>query len=360
MSASFCFAVGSTYVDSTSGYSDYRTFIERWDGSAWSIVDSPNSVAGDSHLNKVSCASKSLCFAVGYDGPYVPHGRPLIERWNGSSWSVEHTPNVGAAINGLLRDVSCPIPSLCFAVGQYAPSSGNGQGLIERWDGSSWRLMPDVHEGLFFGVGCATASFCFASGIDYTFEGNHTVSLHLTELWDGSSFHLVTSATREGEFEVDGISCTSKAQCLGSGSLNNQFPSLSMMEVWDGVSWRAVETPHPAAPTDGRAFDRLVSVSCAEPTFCQAVGSHILTPPHSAHSDTLAERFDGSSWTVVRSPNGSPTPGANDALQAVSCPTRSRCLAMGHFDGPNGFFRTLAEQWNGESWSIVPSANRSA
>lgn len=359
-SVSLCFAVGNTYVDSTSGYSDYRSLIERWNGSSWSIVDSPNPTPGDTHLAKVSCASSSLCFAVGYEGPYVPHGHPLIIKWNGSLWSAVPTPNVNEASNALLRDVQCVTPSVCFAVGQYVPSQGNGSGLIERWNGSSWTAVAGPHEGLLVGVGCATASFCFASGIDYTFDGAHSVSLHLTELWDGSSWRLVPSGSHDGEYEVDSISCSSRIQCAGSGSLNNQFASLSMMEAWDGVSWRAVATPHPAAPSDGRAFDRLVSVSCADASFCQAIGSHVLTPPHSAHSDTLAERWDGSSWTILRTPNGSPTPGANDALLAVSCPTRSRCLAMGHYDGPNGFLRTLAEQWNGNSWSIVPSANRSA
>lgn len=357
-SVSFCFAVGTSY---SLHYNDYRTLIERWNGSSWSIVDSPNPTAGDTHLAKVSCASSSLCFAVGYEGPYVPHGRPLIMKWNGSSWSAVPTPNVNEASNALLRDVQCVNSSHCFAVGQFVPSQGNGSGLIERWDGSSWTAVAGPHEGILFGVGCATASFCFASGIDYTFDRTHTVSLHLTELWDGSSWRVVPPGTHDGEYEVDSISCSSRTQCAGSGSLNNQFSSLSMIEAWDGTSWRAIETPHPAVQgSNTRVFDRLVSVSCVDPAFCEAVGSHRADTLQKPHSDTLVERWDGSSWTIARSPNGSPTIGYDNALQAVACPTRSRCLAIGHYDAADGYMQTLAETWNGTSWSVAPSANRNA
>jgi hypothetical protein len=354
-SPSLCFAVGSTFMNGKDGYSDYRTLIERWNGSSWSIVDSPNSASGESHLSKVSCTSLSLCFAVGYDGPYVPRGRPLIVKWNGFSWSEVPTPNV----SGLLRDLQCPSSSLCFAVGQYAPSEGNGNGLIERWDGTSWTVMPDLHEGLLFAVGCATPSFCFATGIDYTFQGGHTVALHLTELWDGSSWRVVPSGTQQGEYEVDSISCSSRTQCAGSGSYNNQFPSLSMMEAWDGTSWRAVETPHPAVQAnEANVFDSLVSVSCVDASFCMAAGRHFSQIPHSQRSETLVERWGGSTWTIVRSPNGSPSPGFNDALQAVACVSESRCLAIGVFDALDGYLQVLAELWNGTSWSVVPSSNR--
>jgi hypothetical protein len=47
-------------------------------------------------LNGVSCPSSISCTAVGY---YFPgSGRQaLAEHWNGTAWSIQHTPNpVGA------------------------------------------------------------------------------------------------------------------------------------------------------------------------------------------------------------------------------------------------------------------------
>src|SRR6266581_4919074 len=259
-SISFCFAVGNTYENGASGYANYRTLIERWNGSSWFIVNSPDGAKQDSHLAKVSCPTSSLCFAVGYDGPYTPNGHVLIERWNGSIWSIVDTPKISGAANSLLRDIACVSSSFCFAVGQYVPPAGNGGGLIERWDGSTWAILI---------------------------------------------------------------------------------------------------APQPSEQVDpAQIDDRLISVSCASRSLCFSVGWHRWTPPGTIHSQTLVERWSGTSWTIVRSPNGSPSPGVNNGLEAVACPNTSRCLAIGHYDGPDGFFQTLAEQSNGASWSIVPSANR--
>ena len=43
-------------------------------------------------LAGVSCASASACTATGYyyNGSVYP---TLAERWNGTKWSIEHTPN---------------------------------------------------------------------------------------------------------------------------------------------------------------------------------------------------------------------------------------------------------------------------
>ena len=53
-------------------------------------------------LSSVSCVSAVQCWAVGELGPTGGGGggnfRPqaLIESWNGSSWSIEPSPNVAA------------------------------------------------------------------------------------------------------------------------------------------------------------------------------------------------------------------------------------------------------------------------
>ena len=59
-SAIDCWAVGS-YSASMS-----QTLVERWDGTSWAIVTSPNSSATqNSYLQAVTCASASDCWAVG-------------------------------------------------------------------------------------------------------------------------------------------------------------------------------------------------------------------------------------------------------------------------------------------------------
>jgi hypothetical protein len=361
-SDSLCFAAGTSYLSGPNGYSAYRTLIDRWNGSSWSIVDSPNGASNENNLFRVSCASSTLCFAVGYEGPFVPNGHVLMERWDGGAWTIVSPPRIAGAQNSLLRDIQCLSSTLCFAVGQYLPSGAyvNSQGLIEQWDGRSWTVKPDVHEGLLYAVSCASAFLCFALGVDYTFETGHEVQHSIAERWDGSTWGVVPSGLGDVRSEVLSASCASETVCFASGYIGDgQAPDAPMIEAWDGKSWRLVYAPQPSVPVSpAKIDDQLVSVSCASGSFCLAVGWHRWSTPQTALSDTLVERWDGISWTIVRSPNGSPSPGFSNALMAVACPTKSRCMAIGHYDAPDGYLQVLAELWNGTSWSVVRSANR--
>jgi hypothetical protein len=45
-----------------------QTLIEKWNGSTWSLVSSPNrSSTQDNDLDGVSCVSSSFCMAAGSD-----------------------------------------------------------------------------------------------------------------------------------------------------------------------------------------------------------------------------------------------------------------------------------------------------
>ena len=97
----------------------------------------------------MTCRSEQACVAVGLfaTGQYRPE-RPLIAHWNGRAWRIETAPNAPApapyrASNTYLAAVACPGARLCFAVGHAVPFGvGNAPGgpLIERWNGSRWRL----------------------------------------------------------------------------------------------------------------------------------------------------------------------------------------------------------------------------
>ena len=68
------------------------------------IVPSPNADTGDSSLSSVSCVSTSWCVAVGSTGS-VDGVETLIETWDGSSWTVVDSPTSGTR-EDFLRSVS--------------------------------------------------------------------------------------------------------------------------------------------------------------------------------------------------------------------------------------------------------------
>lgn len=93
----------------------------------------PSSAALTSELYGVSCISASTCVAV---GDYVTSNgasKTLVERWNGTAWAVQSSPNPSSA--SYLNGVSCTSASACIAVGHYV--SGSSVTLAERWDGTS-------------------------------------------------------------------------------------------------------------------------------------------------------------------------------------------------------------------------------
>ena len=123
------FAVGGTTVAATGASAAVTA------AAGWSIQTTPNPAGGsDVILNGVSCASASACTAVG--GPPQPatSGATLAEGWNGTKWSIQHTPNPTGGSLIIQNGVSCTSASACTAVG----ASSNGTTtvtLAERWSG---------------------------------------------------------------------------------------------------------------------------------------------------------------------------------------------------------------------------------
>jgi hypothetical protein len=93
-------------------------------------------------------------------------------------------------------------------------------------------------------------------------------------------------------------------------------------------TWPSRPSPSAADPRD--VFD---GVSCVSPTACVAVGQRTITTRPAVLP--LTERWNGRRWVILA------TPGMG-GLDAVSCSTRSACVALGGSLG--------AEAWNGATW----------
>ena len=94
------------------------------------------------------------------------------------------------------------------------------------------------------------------------------------------------------------------------------------------------------------------AVSCTSAMFCTAVGEH---RPAAAASATLAERWNGNTWSIVSSPN--PTASKFSRLYGASCTSPSNCIAVGsQYNATTQVSKTLIERWNGKTWSISADA----
>jgi hypothetical protein len=292
-------AVGD-YFDHDNGLVE-KTLAETFNGGAWTILPTPNS-SSDNFLFGVSCPGVGSCAAVGQHGQ-VFVAQTLIEMWDGTSWSIVPTPNRGSSDNRLLG-VSCPSLNFCVAVGESVGQYVNGNPvgvttLVETFDGTSWTITPSPNPN---GLG-----------------------------------------TNSG---LNSVSCTTPTNCVAAGGSFDATGIRTLVESWNGTTWSIVPTP---SPTSG---DLLLGVSCAEVTSCMAVGTSGIFGP--TPRQTLAEIWNGSSWSVIPSPDGGP---GENRLNAVSCDQPHRCVTVGRAnDGTVN--RSLVEAWDGTSLSLVPSPNQ--
>src|SRR4029077_2382050 len=119
----------------------------------------------------------------------------------------------------------------------------------------------------------------------------------------------------------------------------------TLVERWDGRSWTIVTSPN----TSTTQNNVLYGVTCASASECWAVGYSF----NGTANQTLIERWDGASWAIVTSLN---TLALAQNLSGVFCVSASDCWAVG--GSSNGISsQTLIEHWDGNLWAIVASAN---
>ena len=135
--------------------------------------------------------------------------------------------------------------------------------LIERWDGTSWSIVPSSGPQQPRGIACASPTDCFAVGSRY--NGSPPI-----EQWDGTTWTPVTTPVVDPDGEdLSSVACASATSCYAVGTSYNHGNRSTLIEHWDGSEWSAVASPD--APGD---YPSLVSVSCASDAMCFAIGTY--------------------------------------------------------------------------------------
>ena len=337
--ASHVWAVGE-YLPTSS---PYKTLIVSYNGSSWSQDTSPNPAGtGDNSLYGVSAntGSSGDVWAVGdHTLPSSSVGSTLIERWNGSSWSIVSSPNPGGTLGeDHLRAVSTLDSTHAWAVGYYTGSGGYNS-MILSWDGSSWTQdtsqNPDASYNVLFGVAAGADDDVWAVG----YKGSPSSSALLTEHWNGTSWSAVAAPLPRSTISAQFRSVTyiTSDNVWAVGYYTDSTGRKTLAENWDGSSWTIYSTPNPDTT------DQFNGVAGLESDFVWGVG-------HSAAGDsTLTEVYNGSSWSTVSSPDvGS---AANVLNAVVVVPGAARCVGgdlwtVGGEHDTNASFQTLIEQYS--------------
>ncbi len=113
--------------------------------------------------------------------------------------------------------------------------------------------------------------------------------------------------------------------------------------------WSVV--PSPNAGANGSSLQAVAAISSSD---IWAVGAYISGYTGTvAYYSTLTEHWNGTSWSVISSPNA----GTYAELFGITTISPSSVWAVGDFQDSSGHRRTLVEHWDGTIWHIVPSPN---
>lgn len=242
-----------------------------WNGTSWTRVAVPlpgDAAKSGATLRDISCFSSTYCIAVGsypVQSANPPLTKTLVEKFDGTTWTVQTSPNVAAKNFNRLEAVSCSGTQQCMAVGyvQKGANEGEKEVLVEGWDGTSWTLRttpaPPETGSLLTGVSCRNSSLCMVLGKTGSGAG-------FTASWDGTAWHSQLTGLSSNNWD---LSCGAMNSCDVIGSATTEGAPAGVGWHWTGEEWIPEA---PAAPPTGGGFE-MSKISCVPGGPCVTLGS---------------------------------------------------------------------------------------
>ena len=249
--------------------------------------------------------------ATGSSPPFSPSLAPVVEQYNGTSWTeiadVNQTRNLGGAAGTVTE-------GLIFG---GTPGSHNE---TEDWNGSAWTEVNNLNTGRqqCSGNGTGTAAIAVA--------GYTTANVNNVETWDGTNWTETTenNTSRRGLFGVGPYTIT----IVFGGKITN---TSALAETWNGSAWTEVSDLNQARP--------LVGGSGGSSTDGLAFGG-ATGPTSGSYANT--ENWNGTVWTEVADLATARQAGASAGTST------SALFSSGSTDGGS----TIPSQ--SEEWSFPP------
>jgi hypothetical protein len=199
ISANDVWAVGTFY----SG--GYLPLTEHWNGTSWTQVFGVQPSPSDNQLLAVSAFSSTDVWAVGEwsgTGSGATSRNSFAEHWNGSAWSLVTTPNLGAGADNLIFGVA-PLEAghaVGVGLGNYVANSTRRQGAA--WDllaagGSTVQFEsgPGVGDNSLLNVARSGAGV-WAVGYSRNTATSARLTLAIPATWDSGTHALTWGSPR--------------------------------------------------------------------------------------------------------------------------------------------------------------------
>jgi hypothetical protein len=307
--------VGSTKKSS----GNIRTGAEHWDGSSWSVSSTPDVGTGINMLNGVDTSASKDVWAVGYSTSAGRRSQTLIERWNGAQWRVVTSPNAGTSSDNVLTSVDALSSTNAWAVGSSF-KRGSRKSLIQRWNGTSWTIVSSPNPGTLgnslLGVAGAAPNDIWAVGWKSSGHGLRSLLLH----YDGKGWTQAGAVPKVGTGDnvLTDVSAVGPANVWAAGYYVDGTQHKTLTLHYNGKGWRHVPSPNGAGRTS-----LLRGIAAFSTTNAWAVGFKYRGRQHRYVAST--QHWDGSRWTVF--PVG--TKDSEEMFDVAKAPNTSRVWAVG-------------------------------
>jgi hypothetical protein len=279
-----------------NGEVNSRTLTMHFDGSAWTVVPSPNLPDGN-RLADVVTLSPADAWAVGWtSNPSSLDSRSFSMHWDGTAWSIVDTPQPGGAYGDRLLAVDAVAPNNVWATGLYQDAQTHEHSVILHWDGTSWRR---------FRLGTPSLT-------------PTPVPQQACDTYGGLAGITVVSAS---DIWAVGDATTCR---------------------FNGRTWTEVPSPQPRPEYDELSYP-LEDVAAAAPDDVWAVGSRVIDTGFSVVWDSLIEHWDGTQWTrhIIDVP-------PDQTLYGVDAVASNDIWAVGRND-----YGATIDHYDGSTWSHV-------
>ena len=345
--------------------------------SIWQVVPSENPqphLVTDSAFASVSMSSATDGWAVGSFLAANAVGHPLAEHWDGTAWTRVPAPEPSGTQAGL-AGVDELSTTNAWAVGDSATgSAGEGniddEPLIEHWNGSTWSIVSGVtppgrrdrgaqrhrrdRPGRPVGrrlhprADAAPWSRC-CSSTSTAPPGSRPPSPPQTAACDPNATDCF--------LDPKAVSATSPDDVWVVGTVLEPNPTANFVAHWDGTAWSVVPAPcltgQKVTACSGASIDlnQLTGVTAISGTDAWAAGSEGNVNGQNFHIPYV-EHWNGTAWSLVKTPNRG---GEGSLLNGITALGSGDVWAVGQTQQLNGAIMPMTDQFNGTSWSVVPS-----
>ena len=161
------------------------------------------------------------------------------------------------------------------------------------------------------------------------------------------TWNLVSSPNRGGLSVLEAVVAgTNNAWAVGYSSDSSFQNTYTLTEHWNGSSWSIISSPN--TPLGINLLTGVARIPKATQVWAVGYSEDI-----SGNDYALIEYWNGRSWSISPGPKVK----GSSVLSSVTAISASNVWAVGYSTQSNGSELALIEHWNGTSWKIISSPN---